>query len=71
MTAQIETKNIDNHKHQLIGVGRLSKHYRPSYHFDNVEDLISSSLLSEIPPDAVILVKGSNSIKLDKIKGLI
>jgi len=55
----------------VVGVGELSAFYEPDKHFGNVQELIASKVLVDIPDNAVVLVKGSNGIKLDKIKGLI
>jgi len=56
---------------RVIGVGTLSKYYQPDKCYDNVEELKKSKELIDILDNAVILVKGSNSIKLEKLKGLL
>jgi len=58
---------------RLITVGNLSKYYHPSdnslpfEHFDSVDELINSDILKTLTPGAVILIKGSHSIQLEKV----
>jgi UDP-N-acetylmuramyl-tripeptide synthetase/UDP-N-acetylmuramoyl-tripeptide--D-alanyl-D-alanine ligase len=58
---------------QLITTGDLAIRYHGKdttfhdNHFDRVEDLISSGVLDKIEKGAVILVKGSHSVHLEKI----
>jgi len=58
---------------RLITVGNLSKYYHPSdnslpfEHFDSVDELIKSDILKTLTPGAVILIKGSHSIQLEKV----
>ncbi len=57
----------------LITVGELSMRYHAQdstlreRHFPRVDDLLASNVLNEIKPGAVILVKASHSIKLEKV----
>lgn len=57
----------------LITVGELSMRYHSQdstlreRHFPRVDDLLASNVLNEIKPGAVILVKASHSIKLEKV----
>ncbi len=54
---------------QLISVGNLSRNYKADRHFRTVEELLQSKTLNNLPTDAVILVKASHSIALEKILG--
>lgn len=62
---------------QLYTVGKLSVRFHAqdssleNRHFASSEELLESGVLSEIPSGAVILVKGSNSIHLEKILPLL
>ena len=53
---------------QIITVGTLAKLICSDYHFSSVEELLSSELLSTIAKNAVILLKASHGIHLEKIK---
>jgi len=55
----------------IIGVGSLSTLYNPDQHFNSVDELISSHYLDKINKQSVILVKGSHSIKLEQLKGVL
>lgn len=57
--------------YQLISVGDVSREFKATAHFHKVENLISSGLLEQIPEKAVVLIKGSHSIMLEKIIGRI
>lgn len=57
---------------QLITVGRLARHFHPQsesvpQNFDTVEELLATSLLNAIPADAVILVKASHGMHLERL----
>ncbi len=57
---------------QLITVGNYARIYHPEkesavIHYDTVGQLISSEKWKAIPDNAVILVKGSHSIQLERI----
>lgn len=60
----------------VITVGNLAKHYADyliedrHLHFDNVDELLNLDLEVFFPKNCILLVKGSNSLKLDKLKGL-
>ncbi len=58
---------------RIIAVGKQAKHYLPNkdnhQSFDTVDELINSDILKSIPDKAIILLKGSHSIHLEKIKG--
>ncbi|MBW6516422.1 MAG: UDP-N-acetylmuramoyl-L-alanyl-D-glutamate--2,6-diaminopimelate ligase [Candidatus Cloacimonetes bacterium] len=71
---EIRDHITDRSKHhqivpQIITVGNLSKLYEGERHFKNVEALLASDLLAHLAKKAVILIKGSHSIHLEKIKG--
>jgi len=51
---------------QIISVGELAKNYKAETHFDNVGELISSSINKNLPSEAVVLVKASHGIELEK-----
>jgi len=55
----------------LISVGEYSTSYGADRHFGKVEDLISSGILKDLPDNAVILLKASHGISLEKIIGRI
>ncbi|KQC11178.1 MAG: hypothetical protein APR54_02885, partial [Candidatus Cloacimonas sp. SDB] len=55
-----------NRAAKIISVGPLAKNYKAERHFNNVEELNNSSLESELPADAVVLVKASHGIQLEK-----
>ncbi len=58
---------------RLITVGDLSVRYQAQdsslrdTHFADVEELLASSVLGELTPKAVILIKGSHSLHLEKV----
>ncbi|HQH47906.1 MAG TPA: cyanophycin synthetase, partial [Candidatus Syntrophosphaera thermopropionivorans] len=58
---------------RLITVGNLSRYYHSSdnsnqiEHFDSVDELIKSDILKTLTPGAVILIKGSHSVQLEKV----
>jgi UDP-N-acetylmuramyl pentapeptide synthase len=58
---------------RLITVGNLSQYYHlsdsslKSDHFNSVDELIQSGILKTLTPGAVILIKGSHSIQLEKV----
>lgn len=56
---------------QLISVGDMSSAFNADAHFEDVDKLLSSGLLEEIPTNAVILIKASHGIKLEIIIGRI
>lgn len=63
-------KELSNIKDTVIfGVGALALNYKPSRHYENIEKLIESQVDKEVPLDAVILIKASHSIRLEKIIG--
>jgi len=63
---------LENIKYEkLISVGDSSRLFNADVHFCNVEELMSSSILKEIPENAIILIKASHGIKLEKIIGRI
>ncbi len=51
---------------RLYTVGKLTKLYNGQAHFDKIEDLIKSDIISELS-EGVILIKGSHGIHLEKI----
>ena len=51
----------------LISVGIESKLFKAHTHFDNVKSLMKSGIIKEFPENAVILLKASHSIQLEKI----
>ncbi|MCD4796467.1 MAG: UDP-N-acetylmuramoyl-L-alanyl-D-glutamate--2,6-diaminopimelate ligase [Candidatus Cloacimonetes bacterium] len=54
---------------KIISVGDDSRYYGADVHFDNVRDLISSDEIEKLEKDAVILIKASHGIQLEKIIG--
>jgi UDP-N-acetylmuramyl pentapeptide synthase len=57
---------------KLITVGSFSRLFHPDrenaiLHYNNVEELIASGNLRTFPNNAIILVKGSHSIQLERI----
>lgn len=54
---------------QVISVGDFARFYNAAAHFPNVEELLASDILESLALNSVILVKGSHSIKLEKILG--
>jgi len=56
---------------QLISVGNTSRVFNANAHFEDVDKLLSSDLLSNIPENTVVLIKASHGIKLEKIIGRI
>lgn len=59
--------------HTLISVGQLSNNYHSTrfadyrLHFDTVGALIDSVILKDIPSNAIVLLKASHSIHLEKV----
>jgi len=62
-----QLKNVSFKK--VISVGKFAKLYGASSHFGDVEKLLSSEELKKVCKDAVILIKASHGIKLEKILG--
>ncbi|MCK4694301.1 MAG: UDP-N-acetylmuramoyl-L-alanyl-D-glutamate--2,6-diaminopimelate ligase, partial [Candidatus Cloacimonetes bacterium] len=58
-------------KHQIISVGELARYYQAANHFKDVDELISSKILMNLKEDAVVLIKASHGIELEKIIGRI
>ena len=58
-------KNIENIN--TISVGSLSNHFEVKDHFSTIDDLIKSNIYENFPKDAVVLLKASRSIKLEKL----
>ncbi|MBT3169407.1 MAG: UDP-N-acetylmuramoyl-L-alanyl-D-glutamate--2,6-diaminopimelate ligase [Candidatus Cloacimonetes bacterium] len=54
---------------KIISVGKFAKLYGANSHFDDVEKLLSSEELNKINKDAVLLIKASHGINLEKILG--
>ena len=52
---------------KLIAVGFHSKLYSADFHYANVESLLKSDALNDLPGNAVILIKASHGIHLEKI----
>jgi len=55
----------------VIGVGSLARLYNPDQHYLSVDELIKSTYIQQINQQSVILVKGSHSIKLEQLKGVL
>jgi len=51
---------------QIVSVGELARYYGAVKHFNNVEELNNSSVKDELPPNAVILLKASHGLELEK-----
>ncbi len=60
-------RSINNKK--IISVGDAARFYGADIHFDNVKYLISSDEIEKFEKDAVILIKASHGIQLEKIIG--
>lgn len=56
---------------QLISVGNISRVFNADAHFEDVDKLLASGILKIFPQDAVVLIKASHGIKLEKIIGRI
>ncbi len=56
---------------QLISVGSASRAFNANAHFNDVDELVGSGMLEKIPDNAVVLIKASHGIKLEKIIGRI
>ena len=56
---------------QLISVGIVSRAFNADAHFEDVDKFLSSGMLEKIPENAVVLIKASHGIKLEKIIGRI
>jgi len=67
MLNELNKKKYD----QLISVGNLSRVFNADKHFEDVDKLLLSGVLANIPENAVILIKASHGIKLAKIIGRI
>ncbi|MCF7912229.1 MAG: UDP-N-acetylmuramoyl-L-alanyl-D-glutamate--2,6-diaminopimelate ligase [Candidatus Cloacimonetes bacterium] len=51
----------------LISVGKDAEYYGFKHHFASIELLLNSLIIRQIPADAVILLKGSHGIHLEKL----
>ncbi len=51
----------------LISVGKLAEEFQADVHYKKVEELLASQKLNELPEKAVILIKASHGISLEKI----
>jgi len=56
---------------QLISVGNISRVFNADAHFEDVDKLLSSGMLENIPTNAIVLIKASHGINLEKIIGRI
>ncbi|MCK5050188.1 MAG: UDP-N-acetylmuramoyl-L-alanyl-D-glutamate--2,6-diaminopimelate ligase [Candidatus Cloacimonetes bacterium] len=56
---------------QLISVGNISRAFSADAHFEDVDKLLLSGILEKFPQNAVVLIKASHGIKLEKIIGRI
>ncbi len=56
-------------KEYIISVGKFAKYYKSDLHFNKVEKLIFSKKYEAFQLEAVILLKASHSINLEKIIG--
>ncbi len=57
--------------HQIISVGELARYYQADQHFTDVDELLTSNILITLENNAVILIKASHGIELEKIIGRI
>lgn len=63
IASRLSTKQYE----KLISVGDRSILYKADFHYENVEKLIKSKKLDEIPSEAVVLLKASRGIHLEKL----
>ncbi len=54
---------------RIIGVGNQARHFGGDQFFKNTAELISSGFLDSVDKKAVILLKASHGVHLEKIKG--
>ncbi len=54
---------------RFISVGNYSRVYNADQHFSGVNELLASDLISTLPSDAVILIKASHGVSLEKLIG--
>ncbi len=54
---------------RIFSIGKDSIHYGAGRHFDNVKALLESDALDDLPKNAVILIKASHGIHLEKLTG--
>ncbi len=54
---------------RIFSIGRDAIHYGAGRNFDNVNALLDSDALEDIPNNAVILIKASHGIHLEKLTG--
>ncbi len=66
---EIEKLLRSKNNNKIISVGDDARFYGTDVHFDNVKDLISSDEIEKFEKDAVILIKASHGIQLEKIIG--
>ena len=62
-------KLLSSKNNKIISVGNDARFYGADVHFDNVKNLISSDEIKKFERDAVILIKASHGIQLEKIIG--
>jgi len=56
---------------KLITVGKMSREFNSDMHFEDINKLLASKFIDKIPTNAVVLIKASHGIKLEKIIGRI
>ncbi len=74
---ELGDKEIDFHAeigkfvtgYTIFGVGRLSKHYNPTYYYGNVDRFCEN--LPKFSSGDVVLIKGSNGVGLTKLKKIL
>ncbi len=54
---------------RIITVGEHAIHYCGSYHYENVKSLLETNIIEDLPENAVILIKASHGIHLEKLTG--
>ena len=65
----ITNSKLDIQSVVTISIGNHSVDYQCDHHFSNNDGLLNSPLLDSFPLESVVLLKGSRSIRLEKIKG--
>ncbi len=55
----------------IVTVGSYSAAIKGDYHFSDTDSLINSDVINKISEDAIVLLKGSRSIKLEKLRGIL
>ena len=57
----------ENAGNLMISVGKEAEYYGFKHHYESTESLLCSNVIRQVPTDAILLLKGSHGIHLEKL----